>query len=590
MKEKVAIIYMAHDGFTSLYTGVGTLARDFLLAFPDVETQFSKYREDVELSLYATTLKYNKTCFGYSEEVRNGTLAMTDSYPNVHLIELDNGSDGKESYGTIENWRHACMSAANFIHTLTPQYDRILVIAVDTPFAQTANYYLDEYKSDNVQFIWLPQSTVRIHGYGKSSVLDQQGKQYVNERYDWERTIIELANNHDAVAIGSAGDFLRKHLIDEYGASPTVFVDMKNSLYLPRLERNKKDQNYIEQILVAFGVPTDRPLLFSFGRAEPYKGLDYVLRNADELINNDGYYVLILASPYTKDDPYLKELDQLASKYPDDIKIVYDLDFVTPHYLMQWKHTNIIAVLSRSEPFGLIPIESRFYNNPNMALLVSNQDGLPAQVNDGKDGFITDLTDTSIKACYKKLAGLSDSDKKAISQKGYEKICDEFDQVKVNIKLLKQCLFNRKEFDDSLRQIATILSENNVTWCLGASGALYVQGVAVVPNDLDIIIDTSDAGKAREVLSSLELGTTVTLDFAGKKFQKFKINKTAFPAEAAMFDIIDDPLIKINWQGTQVSVHPLEFELEMYKQRKGKEKIVELIEFALKREATDARN
>ena len=87
---------------------------------------------------------------------------------------------------------------------------------------------------------------------------------------------------------------MKKHLIKEYGAKPTRLLSIRNSLYLKRLKSNIISQNNIKKILDKMGVPTTRPILFSFGRAESYKGLDFVLANSLRLIKEKGFFALKL--------------------------------------------------------------------------------------------------------------------------------------------------------------------------------------------------------------------------------------------------------------------------------------------------------
>jgi glycosyltransferase involved in cell wall biosynthesis len=434
--KKIAVVYIAHDGFSSLYTGVGSVARDFLLSFPEVSKQFKKTHPDIHLILYAVTLKQNKTCFGFSEEVRNTTIAMTKKNRNIKFIELLNGSEGRKAYGTIDNWKMASISAATFLYTLRDTYDEIIAICVDTPFCQVANYFLEAYTSKNIKFIWLPQSTVKIHLCGSSAKSNERGKLYEQTRFLWEKKAIGLANNNTFVKIGCVGSFMKKHLMKAYGAKPKSLINIKNSLYLPRLKKNKISQHDIRSLLRNLKIPIDRQLLFSFGRAEPYKGLDLVLKNVDELIRKRNYFILIFASPYTGDDPYIKKLNELARKYPEDIKIICKTDFITPHYIMQWNNTKILAILSRAEPFGLIPIESRFYNNPHLTLLVSDKDGFKEQVKNGIDGFLTALSTKEIQRKLLHICNLNQEEKKIISQRGYDTIIKQYSQSEITLNFL----------------------------------------------------------------------------------------------------------------------------------------------------------
>ncbi len=435
--KKIAIVYMAHDGFTSLYTGVGSVARDFLFSFPEVSKNLKNKFKGFSFDLYATTIKYNEKCFGFSEDVKKATQNIISKNKNIHLIELLNGSDGDESYATIDYWKFASISGATFVYVLSLQYDKVIVVAVDTPFAQVGNYFFKQHKSRNVAIAWLPQSTVLIHRENPIKLIKEE-----KERYEWEKDFVDLSKTNNHVFLSYVGEFMKRHLMEKYGARPDRLVSLRNSLYLNKLKSNITSQKEIKKLLVKLNVPTDRPLIFSFGRAEYYKGLDLVVANSLELIENKNFYTLILCSSYNdnKNDPEVKKLKKLQKISKNDIGIITSQDFHLPHLIMQWEKLNIIAVLSRAEPFGLIPIESRFYNNKNSVLVVSSVGGLPEQVVDGKDGFVTSLNKKSIKKVFNKVAELSSQEKIKISKQAYNRINSDYDQIKVDTEFISKML------------------------------------------------------------------------------------------------------------------------------------------------------
>ncbi len=435
--EKVAIIYMAHDGFTSLYTGVGSVARDFLMSFPQVSKGLDKKYKGYKFDLFATTIKYNEKCFGYSETVKKATEKIIKANKNIKLIELLNGSMGDESYATIEHWKAASISGATFVYALSLQYEKVFVIAVDTPFTQVANYFFNQHVGKNVFITWLPQSTVLIHSESK----DKLTKEEVI-RLEWEKELVELANNNSHVFLSPVGEYMKNHLIKKYGAKRNKIITLKNSLYLNGLKAKKVKSIVAEKVIKRLNIPMNRPVLFSFGRAEYYKGLDLVLENSIELIKKKNFFVLILTSPHNdnQNDPVVKTLRRFEKKYPKDIKVITSQDFDLPHYIMQWNRLRIIAILSRAEPFGLIPIEARYYNNSKSTLVVSDVGGLSEQVINGKDGFVTKLTNKSISKTLAKVASLSDKEKEVIAKNGYKKILNEYEQIKVNSEFISKVM------------------------------------------------------------------------------------------------------------------------------------------------------
>lgn len=434
--KKTAIIYMAHDGFTSLYTGVGTIARDFLLSFPQVRTNLLGQFPNISLDLFVATIKYDYPCLGYSDTYKQSILEFISQNDSIHLVEVLNDSSGELSWGSVGNWQAASISGATLIATLSEYYDRIIVIAVDTPFAQVGNYYFKQFHPTNVDVIWLPQSTSKIHDLGDTLETLHQGQSDTNARYEWEKQAVTFANSHPNMRVGYVGEFMKKHLVDDYCAEISNLISVTNGLYFDRLKENILTQLQIGQLLQKMNIPLDRPILFSFGRAEPYKGLDLVIKNSYNLVKHHNYFVLILCSPYTSHDIYVDEIQLIAREFGDNIKIIAELDFITPHYIMQWHNTKILAVLSRAEPFGLIPIESRFYRNEHMMLLVSNVGGLPDQVDHELDGFITDLDDNAIRDQLNIISSMTLEERKVVSERGYKRVLGDYDQIKINTKLL----------------------------------------------------------------------------------------------------------------------------------------------------------
>lgn len=416
------------------------MARDFLLSFPVVNKKVKNEYPSIKIDLYATTLKYNDECFGYSKEIERISEEMSIKHKNIHLIELVNGSSGTKSYGSIENWKNACISGATFLYTLTKlkKYDRILALCVDTPFAKVPNYFFDQYHNKIVDFIWLPQSTVLIHKIDSAIGISEEQEKYVHERFEWEKAVVDLSKINKQVKIGCVGHFMKQHLLEKYEAETDRLVDIQNGVNFKRINSYKMRQKDIASILKRYQVPLNRPLLFSFGRGEPYKGLDLILKNAIPLIKSKKYFVLILASPYSMDDDYVKDLQHIANQYPSNMRIVFGLDFLTPHYIMQWKNTKIVALLSRAEPFGLIPIESRSHNNKNLTLIASNIDGYVEQITSGTDGFLVDLEDNEIQKVFLKISELSSKEKAFISAKGYAHVISDYNQENINFVFLNE--------------------------------------------------------------------------------------------------------------------------------------------------------
>ncbi len=135
-----------------------------------------------------------------------------------------------------------------------------------------------------------------------------------------------------------------------------------------------------------------------------------------------------------------------------------------------------------------------------------------------------------------------------------------------------------KTHTDILKDFLEIFDKNGIVWCVGSSTSLFLQGVDIFPKDIDLIIDSIQIENTFKLL--VENGYELlkkSEDFNGNSIIKGSINKYEIPVEIVGFELFKDDLIKLDINDQKIPVYPLEIELEFYKQRKGKEKVVELI-------------
>mgnify|MGYP001565300693 CR=1 FL=1 len=386
-KPKVTINLLAHDGITSRYTGVGRVAFDSLRVFCE-DKKISRLVHSVN----AITGKYNNKCLGFSETIKDRSIKLLKK-KHGRLLEALNGSQGEVSYGDISNWRNVSISSASLIYGLS-QYnssDLYIDLCLDTPFAQTASFF-QQYGEDEKKkhiFVWIPHSTVKIH---KIDSAIQGYKEYYNQRLEWEQAAVNLANKTARVYVGYVGEFMREHLIREYSCEPDKLLDFTNGLDVNDVRFSEKTgEQKMEEVLDQYGIPKDKDLMLSFGRLEPYKGFDLTIKIGGHLDPKTIVTVLI-AQPYSQQDIIIGEYRQLMEKYNPRGIFISDYDFDLPHTLLRWHRTKILLVPSLAEPFGLISEEARLYKNPYLKIVAMNRDGFLEQINDGKDGFLMDLT------------------------------------------------------------------------------------------------------------------------------------------------------------------------------------------------------
>ncbi|MFA5634250.1 MAG: hypothetical protein WC973_03815 [Candidatus Dojkabacteria bacterium] len=143
-------------------------------------------------------------------------------------------------------------------------------------------------------------------------------------------------------------------------------------------------------------------------------------------------------------------------------------------------------------------------------------------------------------------------------------------------------MLKKEEILKTLELLSGILG-NNVKWIVGASSALFVHGLDILPNDIDIIIDIKDYDKAISLLKeSLPTDTSYI-----KEKQKITFEISQVSVDLLAFDISSNDIEYKNIGSTTIPVNSLQNELLFYKQRTDKkdasQRKISLIEEELSR-------
>ncbi|NMB66721.1 glycosyltransferase family 4 protein [Candidatus Woesearchaeota archaeon] len=400
-----AVIVVSYDGITSQYCGVGTITNMMITAL-DLINKDKPQKERIDL--FAITSAISSNCLGFSGALKKQTESILKKN-NGKLYFLNSFKDNRNQYGDDIRWRKNSMEVFLILKEISDKYDKLIVFLHDAPFIGVAKYSLKR-ELNNVNFVWVPHSSGYLHGK------NQKERQ---KRINWER---ENILNNKKFFIGCISEYMRDHLFKNYQVNKEVCLPLTNGIIF------KKELNKKESRPCSIKIPKNKKLVLGFGRSEPYKNLLSILK-ASKYLNKD-YFVLIIASNLTSDNPQNKLLMELSLSL-DNCKVI-------PYYLPREKIKNliennqtIVVVPSLKEPFGMIPVETRLWGvKSNSIVLVSKYGGLKEQISENKDGFLINSFNPK-RLAYEimKIGSLSQKKKEEISKNGFKTIRSKYDYV-----------------------------------------------------------------------------------------------------------------------------------------------------------------
>ena len=185
------------------------------------------------------------------------------------------------------------------------------------------------------------------------------------------------------------------------------------------------DHEAVFEILSAYGIDTQRPLVTQISRFDPWKdpvGVIQAFRLARREVPD---IQLILAGSMAHDDPeawHLLDVAQEQRADDPDIHILTNLQDVGPVAINAFQRASTVLVQkSIREGFGLTAAEAMWKERP---LIAGNAGGLRLQVEEGKSGFLVD----SVDECADRIVTLlRDEDlRSSMGRAGRERVREQF--------------------------------------------------------------------------------------------------------------------------------------------------------------------
>lgn len=410
----IHIIYVVDDGVSSLRCGVGTIARNFILSFPEIAKHFSKKGLPLKLSVIA--IKPNEDSLGLRKDFLAETKTISQaSGGDVYLIpSLLKSTD---NYFDFNVWKHYNDQANNIIDQITTSADSItIVIANDTIFAHT---YGSKERTLNV---WIPHSLSTIHG-----------QSYVSgsERLDWELKTFDRAKNDHKHFLGYLAPFVKVVLKNSYGVAEKRLISFRNGFYLPDLNRFDYSEEETIQTLKDRSIPTDKKILFSFGRADEYKGLDISLGAMIKITKEKPeYHGVLIASRFSKED-FINGLQTKLQKMVDDsaaqISLFLGYEFELPKYLLKYKKTEFLFNLPTRDFCPLVPFEAQLIGHDNLCVINSDLPCFEGILTDEKDSFLCKPEEDMLVKRFNQILDLPEKERQNIISAGRENTRKSFD-------------------------------------------------------------------------------------------------------------------------------------------------------------------
>jgi glycosyltransferase involved in cell wall biosynthesis len=410
---RLGIMHLTFEGVQTWGGGVATVTRAHLRTTPIIAKALRNH--GIDLTMHLGDIAYAQDHERYDPGGRDWAVRQVAKtggklflVPNRSQGRLEFAQWGEGDWGSLENWRTASVGGATLALNLAREYDAFVVFAHDTPYALVNLYGTLQSEAFGVDLTCV----YVVH----SSALTHELPLPAPERLMAESLAMHWTKVTPKARLGSISRFMADHISRDYGVPPENIIPTRNGVE-PKdpIFANRSTKAIAEQ-LARFGVPTDVPLLFSWGRAVEYKRFDVFLKAAALLRGR--VHAVIVCSP---EAPELVALDR---KLKTGASLIFRFDPELVASMLQWPKTVVAGSLARLEPCGLTPAELRVHaRERGPILIVSDTGGLPEQVTDGVDGFVTRQDDEKhVARVISSILDLPESKKRRIRKAGYKTI------------------------------------------------------------------------------------------------------------------------------------------------------------------------
>ncbi len=120
-----------------------------------------------------------------------------------------------------------------------------------------------------------------------------------------------------------------------------------------------------------------------------------------------------------------------------------------------------------------------------------------------------------------------------------------------------------RRLDQALIQVAKLLNSKKISWLLGASGALYVHGLAIIPQDLDFFTSAQNVRNLENDFQQYLTNPLHYFDQVNQKEIEFQAKINGIEIEVCELEISGE-LVQVDFHGVPIPVSPLADYLKIY--------------------------
>ncbi|HEY8476059.1 MAG TPA: glycosyltransferase family 4 protein [Chloroflexota bacterium] len=439
----LAVIHLTFEGIQTYGGGVATVTRGHIGALPMVKRELEQ--QGLRLTPYfaeiATLPEHERADPSYEQRAVREIHAMGGEVG--FLVNYTRGMEptstwGVPALGELENWKAACASGAAVALNWARRHEMAVVFCHDSLFALAPLYATLQAAAfpAHVVAVYVVHSTALIH---ELPLPNPQRLMVESVGVHWPKIV-------DGARLGSISDFMSRHIVEEYGARPETIVPTGNGInpFDPMFRLRSREE--IVAKLQSYGVPLDRPLIFSWGRPVPYKRYDVFLRAAARLKGR--------VHPVLAVFPDYPEMERLARDLGLAVTLVkaFDPEFVA--CMLQWEGTVAACSLAFQEPFGLTPAETRMHARKQGPLMVvSDTGGLVEQVVDGVDGFVTRQDDPDdVARVIVQILAMPPERKAEVRRAGLERVLRDYTWPVQMLRTLAALVPEVQRFEERVHQ------------------------------------------------------------------------------------------------------------------------------------------